>query len=52
MTTHQEILEEALMIEGDEPIETINVELEKTETPKPPWFVHQVMKYLLPALKD
>jgi hypothetical protein len=52
MTTDQEIMEEASMIKDEEPMETMNDDSVKTEHPKPSWFAHQVIKYLLPALKD
>ncbi len=52
MTTDQEIMEEASIIKYEAPSETINVESEKTEPSKPSWFAHQVMRYLLPSIKD
>jgi hypothetical protein len=52
MTTDEELTEEMSMIKDEAPSETINVDSEKAEPSKPSWFAHQVMKYLLPALKE
>jgi hypothetical protein len=52
MTTDEEMMEETSMIKDEEPMETINVDSEKTEPTNPSWFAHQVIKYLLPALKE
>jgi hypothetical protein len=52
MKTDQAIMEESVLIKGEESIETVDIGLEKPNPPKPSWVVHQVMKYLLPALKD
>jgi hypothetical protein len=52
MATNQEIMEEVSIINDEEPMETINVDSEKGEQPKPSWFAHQVMRYLLPSIKD
>ena len=49
MKTDQAIMEESVLIKGEESVETVDIGLEK---PKPSWIIHQVMKYLLPALKD
>jgi hypothetical protein len=52
MTTDQKIIEEASIVNDEEPMETIHVDSEKGEQPRPSWFVHQLMKYLLPSIKD
>ncbi len=52
MKTDQAIMEELVLIKGEESVETVNIGLEKPNPPTPSWVVHQVMKYLLPALKD
>jgi hypothetical protein len=32
--------------------ESIDIDMERTEPPKTSWFVHHVVKHLLPFLKD
>ncbi|MFM7430039.1 MAG: hypothetical protein ACKO1F_09085 [Flammeovirgaceae bacterium] len=52
MKTDQAIMEESVLIKGAESVETVDIGLEKPNPPTSSWVVHQVMKYLLPALKD
>lgn len=52
MIKDQSIQEDVSLIKDDNQEETIDVDLEKSEQAKPSWFVHQIMKYFLPGLKD
>jgi hypothetical protein len=46
------LLEEASVEKDEKSTPIIEIEAETTEPPKPIWLVHQVMRYLLPTLKE